>query len=211
MYKQNDIFNWCKLSQWKTSIWSNIFPNTIHNLFQLSVLQTGLFRSYFMVLIFLFSTYAHNSISGVMVTVFASRMVARGPEPRSRQTIYYKISICCLSTKHTELKSRSKDWCTRNYTSQQKTIQRYKKTAMLKPKQLFIIMFAWNAFIFTKQTITPFSFTEKFRKDNFSSHGRVCDDRIRHLNHMRSFIVLWVWFNLEWLTRQLQITLICLE
>ena len=56
---------------------------------------------------------------------------------------------------------------------------------MLKPKQLFIIIyvnFARNAFILTnnnnKQTITPCSVTEKFRKVNFLPLDRVCDDRI---------------------------------
>jgi hypothetical protein len=52
-------------------------------------------------------------------------------------------------------------------------------------------MFAWNAFILTKQTITSsYTVTEKFRKVNFPSHDRVCNDRIRHLNHLRSLIVL---------------------
>jgi hypothetical protein len=106
----------------------------------------------------------------------------------------------------------------------------------------FTSMFAWNAFILTKQTITSCSITEKFRKVNIPSHDRVCDYRIRHLNHLQSSIVLstkvnnlpfwkfecsqerrchgsvkmtvsdrWVWFRLEWLTRQLQTTLMCLE
>ena len=51
-------------------------------------------------------------------------------------------------------------------------------------------MFAWNLFILTKQTITSCAVTEKFRKVNFPSHDRVCDDRIRHLNHLRSLIAL---------------------
>ena len=106
----------------------------------------------------------------------------------------------------------------------------------------FTSMFAWNAFILTKQTITSCSITEKFRKVNIPSHDRVWDYRIRHLNHLQSSIVLstkvnnlpfwkfecsqerrchgsvkmtvsdrWVWFRLEWLTRQLQTTLMCLE
>ena len=44
-------------------------------------------------------------------------------------------------------------------------------------------MFACNAFILTKQTITSCTVTEKFLKVNCPSHDRVCDDRIRHLNH----------------------------
>ena len=49
-------------------------------------------------------------------------------------------------------------------------------------------MFAWNAFILTKQTIPSCSVTEKFRKVNFPSHDLVCDYRIRHLNQLRSLI-----------------------
>jgi hypothetical protein len=106
---------------------------------------------------------------------------------------------------------------------------------MLKPKQLFIVIYV-N--VCTKQTIKCRSVTEIFRKVNFPSH----EDRIRHLNHLRSLIVLsskvnnlpfwkfefsqerqchdsvkmtvsewWVWFRLESLTRQLQTTLMCLE
>jgi hypothetical protein len=121
-------------------------------------------------------------------------------------------------------------------------------------------MFAWNAFILTKQTITSCSITEKFPRRKCLSWRcdvtiglplrglsfalPVCRRRIislRHLNHMQSSIVLstkvnnlpfwkfecsqerrchgsvkmtvsdrWVWFRLEWLTRQLQTTLMCL-
>ena len=94
-------------------------------------------------------------------------------------------------------------------------------------------MFAWNAFILTKQTIASRSLTQKFRKVNFPFHDRVCDARIRHLNHLRvidcavnksiqfsqerrchgsvKMIVneQWVWCMLEWLTRPLQT--MCLE
>jgi hypothetical protein len=34
--------------------------------------------------------------------------VDRGFEPRSDQTVDYKIGICCSSTKHTTLKERAK-------------------------------------------------------------------------------------------------------
>ena len=43
-----------------------------------------------------------NRIAGVMASVFASSAVDRGFEPRSGQTKYYKIGICCFSAKHTE-------------------------------------------------------------------------------------------------------------
>jgi hypothetical protein len=97
-------------------------------------------------------------------------------------------------------------------------------------------MFSRNASILTKQTMTSCFVTEKFRSVNFPSHDRVCDDRIIHLNHQRSLIVMstkvnnlpfckfpqerrchgsvkmtvserWVWFRMEWLTRPLQTTL----
>jgi hypothetical protein len=51
-------------------------------------------------------------------------------------------------------------------------------------------MFAWDAFILTKQAITSCFVTGKFRKVNCPSHDRVCDDRIRHLHHLRSLCVL---------------------
>ena len=132
------------------------------------------------------------------------------------------------------------------YTSQQKKRYKYffEISFHVKTKTIFFLsftsMFAWNAFILTKQTITSYSVTEKSRKVNF--HDRVCDDRIRHLNHLWSLIVLstkvnnlpfwkfefsqerrchgsvkmtvsdrWVWFRLEWFTRPLLTTLMCLE
>ena len=45
-----------------------------------------------------------------MVRVLASSAVDRGFEPRSGQTIDYKIGICCFSTKHATLWRKSKDW-----------------------------------------------------------------------------------------------------
>jgi hypothetical protein len=54
-------------------------------------------------------------------------------------------------------------------------------------------MFAWNEVILT----TSCSVTERFRKINIPSHDRVCDDRIRHLNHMRSLIVLSTKLNIS--------------
>ena len=51
-----------------------------------------------------------SRISGVMVSVLASSAVDRGFEPRSGQAKDYKIGICCFSTKHAELRRKSKDW-----------------------------------------------------------------------------------------------------
>ena len=50
-----------------------------------------------------------NRISGVMVSVLASRVVDRGFEPRLGQTKDYKIGICCFSAKHAALRRKSKD------------------------------------------------------------------------------------------------------
>jgi hypothetical protein len=41
-----------------------------------------------------------NHTSGVMVSVLVSSAVDCGFEPRSGQTIDYKIVICCFSAKH---------------------------------------------------------------------------------------------------------------
>ena len=45
-----------------------------------------------------------------MVSLLASSVVDRGFETLSRQTKDYKIGICCFSTKHTAVKTKSKDW-----------------------------------------------------------------------------------------------------
>jgi hypothetical protein len=49
-----------------------------------------------------------------MVRVLASSVVGRGFESRSGQTKDYKIGICYFSVKHSALKSKSKDWLTRD-------------------------------------------------------------------------------------------------
>ena len=49
-----------------------------------------------------------------MVNMLASSAVDRGFEPRSGQTIDYKIGICCFSTKHAALRRKSKDWLALN-------------------------------------------------------------------------------------------------
>ena len=55
-----------------------------------------------------------NRIGAVMVSVLISSVVDRGLKPRSGQTNEYKIGICCFSTKHTALRSESKDGLARN-------------------------------------------------------------------------------------------------
>ena len=49
-----------------------------------------------------------------MVSVLASSAVDRGFKSRWGQTKDYKIGICCFSTKHAALRSKSKDWLARN-------------------------------------------------------------------------------------------------
>ena len=49
-----------------------------------------------------------------MVSVLVVNAIDRGFEPRSGQTIDYKIGTCCFSAKHAALRRKSKDWFARN-------------------------------------------------------------------------------------------------
>jgi hypothetical protein len=49
-----------------------------------------------------------------MVSVLVLSAVDRGFERRSGQTKDYEIGICCFSTKHAALRSKNKDWLSRN-------------------------------------------------------------------------------------------------
>ena len=60
------------------------------------------------------SSYRHDRMGGVMVSVFVSRAVDLGFEPRLGQTKDYEISICCVSTKHMALRRKGKDWLAQN-------------------------------------------------------------------------------------------------
>jgi hypothetical protein len=55
-----------------------------------------------------------NRITVVIVGVLAPSVVDRVFEPRSGQTKNYKIGMCCFSTKHTTLRSKSKVWLAHN-------------------------------------------------------------------------------------------------
>ena len=55
-----------------------------------------------------------DRISDVMVSVLASSAVDRGFQSQLGQTKDYKISICCFSAKHAELRRKSKDRLDRN-------------------------------------------------------------------------------------------------
>jgi len=54
------------------------------------------------------------NIGDVMVSVLAWSAVDNGFEPRSVQTKNNKIGICCFSSKHAALRSKSIDWMARN-------------------------------------------------------------------------------------------------
>ena len=56
-----------------------------------------------------------NNVIDVMVSVLTSSAVDHGFEPWSGRTKDYVIGICCFSTKHTVLRSKNKDWLTRNH------------------------------------------------------------------------------------------------
>ena len=60
-------------------------------------------------------SYETNSISGVMVSVLASRTVDRGYENRLGKTKDYKIDIYFFSGKHSAMRNKSKDWLVRNH------------------------------------------------------------------------------------------------
>ena len=51
----------------------------------------------------LFTHFWLDRIGGVMVIVLASSAINYGFEPRSGQTKYYEIGICCFSAKHAVL------------------------------------------------------------------------------------------------------------
>ena len=50
-----------------------------------------------------------NRINGVMISEPVSSTVDSGFEPRSGKTKDYTIGICCFSTKHAAVRTKSKD------------------------------------------------------------------------------------------------------
>ena len=71
----------------------------------------------FIIMIYLFiknSAESSSRIGGVIVNVLASNVVDRGFEPRSGQTKDYITVIACLSARHSALRSKGKEWLTRN-------------------------------------------------------------------------------------------------
>jgi hypothetical protein len=81
------------------------------------------------------------------------------------------------------------------YTSQQKKRYKYfffRYIFMLKPKQLLIIIYVNVCVkrVYPHKANNNILFAlRKLQKVNLQSHDGVCDDRIRHLNHLRSLIV----------------------
>ena len=55
-----------------------------------------------------------NRITNAMVSVITSIAGDLGFDPRSSQTEDYNIGICCFSSKHAALRSKSKDRLARN-------------------------------------------------------------------------------------------------
>ena len=53
--------------------------------------------------------FYHNRINSVMVSRLASSAVYRGIEPRSGQTKYYAIGICCFISKHAALRRKNRE------------------------------------------------------------------------------------------------------
>jgi hypothetical protein len=85
-----------------------------------------------------------------------------GFEPRSGQTKYYKIGICCFSAKHAALWRKSKDWLTRNQNnvSEKDTwsdgdmwVWRYNKIFYMGRKQDFIISWWYVSLAMNKGAI----------------------------------------------------------
>jgi hypothetical protein len=62
-----------------------------------------------------FGIFLYKYISGVMVIVLVSSAVDCGFEPRSGQTIDYKLGMCCFSAKHEAFRRKNKDWLVRNH------------------------------------------------------------------------------------------------
>jgi len=52
-----------------------------------------------------------NCIGGVMDNMLAFSVVDCGFKSQTGKTKDYEIGICCFSTKHLVLRSKSKDWC----------------------------------------------------------------------------------------------------
>jgi len=72
-------------------------------------------------------------------------------------------------------------------------MKKKKKKIMLKPKQLLIIIYVNVCVkrIYPHKTNDNILFRYgKIPESQFLSHDRVCNDQIRHLNHLWSFLVL---------------------
>ena len=85
-----------------------IFKQYQHNHISVVTPSSQVFVSH----IFLLNT--SSRVGSVMVSELASSAIDCGFETRSSQTKEYKIGMCCVSAKHASLRSKSKDWMTRN-------------------------------------------------------------------------------------------------
>jgi hypothetical protein len=77
-----------------------------------------------------------------MVRVLASNVVDRGFDPRSGQTKDYAIGICCFSAKQSALRSKSKDWLTRdqNNVSEWSDMPKRKKKSMILIHEISVLL-----------------------------------------------------------------------
>jgi beta-glucosidase/6-phospho-beta-glucosidase/beta-galactosidase len=96
-----------------------------------------------------------NRRGGVMVSMFASSMVDRDNEPRSSQLKSYKIGICCFPTKHTPLRSKSKDCLTQSHENvfEQSNMttrgqHQWASKKMSSKCNLFSPWYSWNIALF---------------------------------------------------------------
>ena len=60
------------------------------------------------------STYSDTRIGGVMLSMLAQGGIDRRFGPRSGQTKFYNIDICCMNAEHASLRSKSKVWLVQN-------------------------------------------------------------------------------------------------
>jgi hypothetical protein len=67
-------------------------------------------------MIMISTLYKNKTLCGIFIVLVHSNNIAGdlGFDPRSSQTEDYNIGICCFSTKHAALRSKSKDRLARN-------------------------------------------------------------------------------------------------
>ena len=69
-------------------------------------------RKFYDICTIYYSLGLSNRIDGVMVSVLTSSEIDCGLEPD--KTKDYEIGVCCVSTKHTTLRRKGRNWLTLN-------------------------------------------------------------------------------------------------